>query len=165
MRKFTVYLGKIDGYGNGVRNCPVEIEVELRKQSGVHTTIDLKEIVCPIELSIVGAAWNHIHTNWLFGGQCYDTIMEYFPGDPLVAEIVEVWRYWHLNAMVAGTRKQEHYLATYEGERTGDYTDDCEILRRAGLLKDQWYTYGTAWLVEPLPDDVIEQVLSWEEQT
>lgn len=42
-----------------------------------------------------------------FGGQCQDTLLEYFPEQ---YELVELWNRWHLNDTNAGDPVQEGYL-------------------------------------------------------
>jgi len=53
------------------------------------------------------------------------------------------------------------HLCEVLGIDTGDYTRRCDLLHRIGLLYDNGYKYGSAWLVEPLPDDIIAEVKSW----
>ncbi len=68
-----------------------------------------------------------------------------------------VWKRWHLNDMKAGTPKQEEYLKDHPIENTADhYTRACEVLREAGLNPDNGYTYGSKWLREEVPEEVLE---------
>ena len=86
-----------------------------------------------------------------------------------------LWDRWHLNDMTAGTPRQEAYLR--ENPVTAVYPEShyekaCQALAAAGLNPDtEWerpaslstnvktdggYRYGTAWLHEDVPADVIE---------
>lgn len=70
----------------------------------------------------------------------------------------EIWERWHLNDMKAGTIKQEDFLRKKKSElnvRRLDYEVACKYLEEAGLLIDNGYKYGTSWLKEELPSEVI----------
>jgi hypothetical protein len=162
----TIKLGKVDGYGNGTKNCAAEIEVEVRSITKDYDklTVDLEPIRSYHELSICGAIWNHIHTDWVSGGQNDDELLGYFPDDPRVAEIVKTWDRWHLNGMISGSRRQSKAIDEYRQANPlwrYDYGEACEILKAQGLYEDRGYKYGHAWLVEPLPQEIIEQVKTW----
>ena len=182
----TLQLGKVDGYGNGRKTCRVELEIELRERESVapHLTIDLEPIGQYTELAICGNVWNHIETDLVQFGQMYDAMLDYFPHSPLVAEIVKVWKRWHLNGLKAGTRTQAKAIDAYKRNNTlwrYDYGEACDILKDQGLYEDtsklgrlerianrllkqgKGYKYGHAWLVEPLPEKIIEQVKSWQD--
>lgn len=106
--KKTIDFGKIDYEGRGRENCPVTVEIELRKRGGEKTfTINpaTKERIytgseTPIyyELSICGNIWNPRKTDIYCGGQCLDTIAEYIK-TPLFQEIYKYWKLYHLNGM------------------------------------------------------------------
>lgn len=98
-KKNTIHIGKIDYNGSGRRNCPVEIEIELR---GADTDKP--------ELSISGTVWNPKHTDCYMAGQCIDDLMSYFPNNKVMAEILRLWTLYHLNGMHAGTIAQEKAL-------------------------------------------------------
>lgn len=90
----------------------------------------------PAELSVCGSTPYS-------GGQCREELdgLETFaaPWDAArVARLGEVWDAWHLNGMRAGC---EHQRA--DGLASGT----CETCG---------YAYGSAWLAEPLPADVLE---------
>ena len=109
-------------------------------------------------------------------GQNIDEIAEKYPDDPMVQRIARVWRSWHLNDMRAGTPKQESFL---KSRGIQDYDKAVEALRKAGLYTDHLpavptangdlvrpsYKYGSQWLYEPIPDDVLAEIRSWEGNT
>lgn len=91
-----------------------------------------------------------------------------------VARLLAVWERWHLSDMRAGTPKQEEYLRT-RGEAEADplyreaphafaakmgfasyYDMACKWLEEAGLQPDDGYRYGSRWLREEVPADVLE---------
>lgn len=69
----------------------------------------------------------------------------------------QVWKRWHLNHMRAGTPKQEEAVRNWR--KTADdpsYEDACKMLESIGLLTDNGYRYGTGWLKEEVPLDILE---------
>ncbi len=39
-----------------------------------------------------------------------------------------------------------------------DYTKACDHLKAKGLYVDRGYTYGSAWLCEIMPDEIIAEI-------
>ena len=73
----------------------------------------------------------------------------------------QAWQRWHLNDMRAGTPKQEE--AVRKWRPTADdpsYDGACKMLESINLLVDGGYRYGTAWLKEEVPLDVLEWLFS-----
>jgi len=96
-------------------------------------------------------------------------------------KILEIWERWHLNAMCAGTDRQREALKDCASKL---YDKQCKHLEGRGLLVDDrrelppdtrgdaWsagynigvdrrpvgYKYGTAWLVEELPQEVLREL-------
>lgn len=73
----------------------------------------------------------------------------------------QAWQRWHLNDMRAGTPKQEE--AVRKWRPTADdpsYDAACKMLESINLLVDGDYRYGTAWLKEEVPLDVLEWLFS-----
>ena len=140
-KKFT--FGKIDYYGTGRRINAVEVEVAL-SDKGVFTAS--------------GTIWNSKHTDCVCGGQCLDTIAEYIK-NPTFKKIHRLWKQYHLNDMHAGTVAQEEALvnANLMG-RDYDYRKCCDYLESIGLLEDNGYRYGTAWLKRDIPVEDITEI-------
>lgn len=84
-------------------------------------------------------------------------IEEYAPGfdAEVEAEFRRVWKRWHLNDMRAGTPAQEEWLRRNPVDRLNHYENACKALEQAGLNPDNGYRYGTKWLFEKVPDEVI----------
>ena len=87
MNKIRKYeFSKVAWDGNRKINL-IELEVELTDRNGYP------------EFTARGGVWNHIHTDWLAGGQCLDTIIERFPhfkNNTLYRTIFELWQKYHL---------------------------------------------------------------------
>lgn len=76
------------------------------------------------------------------------------------AALVALWHRWHLNDMQSGCIHQEsRYQAdarerpAWNNEYTGSTGDTL-----SGPCAECGYRYGTAWLYEPLPDDILDQI-------
>lgn len=93
----------------------------------------------------------------IVGGDWSDYTAE--PGIDL-AKLRETWQRWHLNDMRAGTPAQE---ASLREMRAVPSATDSPFYDRArawlagrGLLIDNGYQYGTKWLHEDVPTDVLD---------
>lgn len=125
-------------------------------------------------LSITGFGQWRPQTDYNYCGQIQDTVRKdlsryrrRFISTQHIRAILAVWDKWHLNDMHAGTESQDAILARFAGELAerskypaSHYTIACEILGREGLLIDNGYKYGTAWLKRDLPADVEARALA-----
>lgn len=95
-------------------------------------------------------------------GQIYPiTIGSYADGwdHLLVEQLNDTWERWHLNRTRAGSPAQESWLRANKHrcpDRNNWFTWAREQMQRAGLEPDQGYRYGSAWLAEEVPDDVVQ---------
>ena len=150
-------LGKCDYTGSGRRNCEAVFTWKL--ENG--------------EFSMCGEIWRPNHSDIYMGGQCCEDILDFFPNDNQAKRMVRVWRRWHLNKLRAGSPRQEEWLRKNKVLVTGkDYAQRCALLTEAGLNPDaeliiagKPYSYGSKWLKEELPDEIIQEILSWEIST
>jgi hypothetical protein len=93
-------------------------------------------------------------------GQCVSEVREIWGHNPEIAELCDLWERWHLNDLVAGTRKQMEVIRSM-GKcpvPAGWYAWACLNLKTQDLLVDQGYTFGHEWLYEPLPAKVVKRV-------
>lgn len=86
----------------------------------------------------------------------------------MVDALRSAWDRWHLNDMNAGTPEQMEYLRSHGGPM--EYGAACDTLKAAGILTvpdprdpSRSYTYGSAWLSEPVPEDVLSVLASLPE--
>lgn len=102
------------------------------------------------------------------GGQIADTLRKLNAAQDDSSDDVEalcdLWDRWHLNDLKAGTDRQTAALASYRAEieaagKSFDYADACGVLAMLGLHPDRGYRYGSAWLYEPIPDDVLAELV------
>lgn len=96
-------------------------------------------------------------------GQCQDQLMANYATpakgftQEMVCKLYHTWERWHLNDMRAGTLTQEAAVREWCGRgNTYDYDRVCNYLKSIGLLYDEGYKYGSSWLKEEVPDDVLE---------
>lgn len=103
-------------------------------------------------------------------GQCTDFVVTNFAegwNTELMERFRAVWLRWHLNDLTAGSPAQEAHLRAkgYDRARdgSGHYDWACRTLKDAGLQPDpnylhngKPYSYGSAWLREDVPADVLE---------
>ncbi len=82
----------------------------------------------------------------------------------MIDELAEVTERWHLNTLRAGSPAQRDYMRLYSQQfdvtyPTSHYDNACERLASAGLNPDRAmdppYAYGSAWLSEELPAEVV----------
>lgn len=121
-------------------------------------SIDLKKRRTPLlTLSITGTVRDQRGAEW--SGQCTDVVRKVWGAYPEVVELCDLWDRWHLNDLRAGSRKQSDALRGKKNRTKHDhYTWACNYLKRKGLLTDQGYRYGNAWLFEEIPATVVARI-------
>lgn len=123
--------------------------------------VELRDTPKGPELSICGFIWNSKHTGYLACGQCLDEMVrfdELYEND-LFMKLFNWHEKYHLNGMHAGTIKQE--CAIKEQRRKGKhftYDENCKYLESIGLLEDNGYKYGSAWLYRAIPDEDLNEI-------
>lgn len=177
--KKTIIFGKVDYNGTG------------RKVNEVTVKIELKNGDKGLGLSICGSIWNHIHSDILSGGQNIDTIAELLPHNKKVKRIKEIWELYHLNDMKAGCEHQRaekwedrripvvelpgcssnrdergfYAIWIYPLESKGSWFVADYSCHKDGLLTKPCavcgYKYGSAWLFEEIPAEIITEIKSW----
>lgn len=76
-----------------------------------------------------------------------------------IARFLAAWDRWHLNDMRAGTPEQmaalERRRAEFPGYPVSHYDWALDVLKAEGLQPHNGYSYGSAWLREDVPADVL----------
>lgn len=115
------------------------------------------------KLSICGELWNARHTDIVMGGQCLDHLADLgdLASNTTFKKLYKLWKNWHLNDLHAGTIKQEQALddAKKSGVKLNSYEDSCKYLESIGLLEDDGYKYGSAWLYRAIPKDTMTEIM------
>lgn len=95
--------------------------------------------------------------NLLGFGQIADEVKNFIP-----ATLYKVWKRWNLNDMRAGTARQEEILrkAKDSGIELNSHEDGRNVLAEKDAYIDNGHKYGTRWLREELPQDVIDYIMT-----
>lgn len=157
-RERKIFITKVDGYHQNKNNCAVEIQLSLSADN------------C---FSACASLYNHVHTDIIMGGQCFDTLISEFPelkNSDIFMECYSLWKSYHLNDLHAGTSEQENALkdAVQNGILTrygaNNYQETCDYLKSINLyeveLNGKSYKYGTGWLKEEIPRDDLLRIES-----
>ncbi len=182
--KKTLDFGKINYYGTGKR-YKATVEMELRKCGGEKTFIiekgekvyTGKETPVYYEFSACGYVWNSLQTDIICGGQCLDEMKKFLGKNKDFNQVYTWWKLYHLNGMNAGTPEQEK--AINEWKKAGnkyDYTAVCDYLKSIDLYEinftgkstgkyynNELYRYGTAWIIEEIPENDFNAILKFIE--
>jgi len=165
-------LSKINFHIDGA-SCELDVEIREKRPSAARCgeiifssglTIDLTPAPESIqELSI--CANIRRGKREAESGQCRNSVRAMVPyltknkGDCL-RELCEVWERWHLNGMIGASRAQREALkeAAKKTPEVWNFDNAVSHLTSLGLHPDRGYSYGQAWLVEPLPEAVVKRV-------
>ena len=75
----------------------------------------------------------------------------------LATKLLNIWREYHLNDMKAGNIEQQAVLKEFADNHCWlSYDDAVEVLKERDLLVSRGYRYGSNWLYERIPDDILE---------
>lgn len=152
----TIKLGK----GNDGIVYKLEIKLE-DKNNDVFPYIDIDLNPCEQYTELTISASMYEGGRDVGGGQCVSDIMYAFPEDLDIQRLCILWTCWHLNGMKSGTRKQIEAMLKHEQEHPEwryDYSEACDILEEKGLLVDNDFSYGKYWLVQIIPDVIIDEI-------
>lgn len=137
----------------------VTIEVKIKEVTGDGKTIDLELVNSWKTLSISGNIWDNLQTDYnpdiVSGGQNIDEIRKHFRTNIQVRRIHDIWKQYHLNDLKSATRRQAELLKECDSY---DYSVRKAFLLGKGLLNDNGHRYGSGWLIEIIPDEIIQEV-------
>ena len=158
MKKKLLFPTLCLGVGKGQGCKTLEVSIEVRKRT--FKDYETQQEVIGYEFSACGSGLG-------YGGQCLDHFKEeaekYMIDESrreLFNRVFAIWNEYHLNCMIAGTKKQMECL---EGCDSHDYTDRCKYLEEHDLLVDNGYKYGTSWLGKQIPREIMDEVFSWKD--
>ena len=161
MKESTPYSVKIP-VGMTRESDKVIVDIDLRLEQMNRLTIYHRQITSAMVLSITGQIGSERNGSW---GQIADEILPHKMNPYLMvmglndlADLVEIWKRWHLNDLRAGCIHQSN-SAHLDGN--GNWLRGQEwsaMIEEQRALCPLNYSYGSAWLVEELPDSVIARV-------
>lgn len=136
----------------------IDVELKLEDKKTNWETLDRENgaIVC----SMSGLIKNANTGRDISGGQNLDEIAKMFPQNKDLQELVSYWKEYHLNDMEAGTIRQTKAIDEWlsKGNRY-DYSKALEYLKSIDLDEDRGYSYGSKWLYQPIPKNVVERIV------
>jgi len=161
----------------------IDVRIEPKQAPSPGRTIDWEPVTTYQELTIsaeirrreaIGKPWR----DECFG-QCRDALQRFAQGARIahqkigraaitleqcdaLEELIVLWKRWHLNGMRAGLRGQMDALRAQAEREPGvyEFSRACQYLEIAGLQPHplMGYHYGSAWLVELLPEEVVARL-------
>jgi len=152
----TLLIGKAKSSPNvKATSCDVELEITLRPKSATDDRI---------VFSIMSSVWKPNRSDIIAGGQLRgDDLRGYIAvrliGKEKLNRILQVCDEWHLNDMKPGC---EHQRASASHQAWfGGWSDYSGV--RMGYPRCQCcgYSYGSKWLFEEMPAELIEEIKSW----
>ena len=156
-------IGRWTADEGNLRNTSYRMEVDfgLRHHTGREwTTIEHETITDYWEFSASGGLWRSGSEDTF--GQILHHLSDLDP-DRLapgwtkvtdVRSLRTIWERWHLNGMKAACSHMTGDVLVYEPDGYGGQRISCS----GTVCPETGYTYGKAWLVEPLPDEAITEV-------
>jgi hypothetical protein len=134
----------------------VVVRCQLSTVPGEHVTVTHGTVSDPVRLSLSGEVVEYRHRDAYAAGQIVDTLDEITtpaPGWTLdeIREVREIWQAWHLNDMRAACAHMDPNTLVREPDSYGGSRIACGA---ANTCPVSGYTYGSAWLTAPLPDDI-----------
>lgn len=175
-------LSKIKLPEGSLRKIELDVRIETKESVSPHRTIDWQPVGTYQELTICASIYRRDGRTapWRDSafGQCREEIRGYVrslraaperfqtPEQEArcvaLEELVTIWERWHLNGMNSGLRGQRDALMRRAEQDPGvlEYSAACKYLEIEGLHPHPFmgYHYGSAWLVELLPDAVAARV-------
>lgn len=172
-----------DGNIEDYYKVEVELRVKNKEVCSNDRDISLNEIQSPnfAALSFVGdikdvcfEGSHQIQTNFVCG-QCHNKIWDFiheikypeFVEDEILEDledlkkIIYFWHKYHLNDMKSGTVNQQTVINQYEQEHKTalrNYDEICNYLKEVNLYEDKGYRWGSAWLIELIPERELEEI-------
>ena len=141
--------------GGGTFHLKIELGERVQEAIDWNT---LEVVKNPLELSMsarCGAS----------SGQCRDFIEKRIGNfsekdQVLIKELMNIWRKYHLNAFISGTKLQMGALEDFKSQSTDEYKEKYKYLEDNNLLYDRGYKYDSSWLYKEIPGDVIDFIKS-----
>lgn len=127
----------------------------------VFVSVELKDSEKGKMLSISGVVAPRLNGDALGCGQIVNElteITEYAEGWTAadVLKLGTIWEKWNLNDLHAGTPLQRETIRKFQSADNPSYDEQVKILSANGILIDNGYLYGSQWLYESLPNEVLD---------
>ena len=139
---------KLEMIGSDGSRCVVDFGLEMRDRPSTDWRT-LENVESAYTFSASGEISNDSF------GQNLDEMYRLNGDNYLFRRIYKYWKKYHLNDLRAGTQQQTKILKKC---LSTDYDDRCKFLKEHDLYVDRGYTYGTMWLTQMIPKDVVRQI-------
>ena len=152
-------VGRVDGEPYGYKRLlrvTVELRIERLERQDTYETVEHETVTAPLDFAITTHIWRPDLRDIVYCGATarpLREIVDYAAGwdARMVAALADLER-WHLNDLKAGCA---HQGVVYEDSPYGrrpslSLTPPCPVTG---------YRYGTKWLIEPLPERFVPDLL------
>lgn len=151
--------GEAYGYKRRLR-VTLDVRIERLERQATYQTTEHYTVSAPLALSVQTGVWRPDGQDVISGGPTVEplrAVARLGRPSPLLTsaallELADIADRWHLNEMRAGCA---HQTVVWEDEPyhrpSLTQTQPCPV---------SGYRYGSAWLVEPLPTDVLTRLLA-----
>lgn len=105
---------------------------------------------------IYGSASQNLSDFKLFYGQ-----------NKFLDKVIDTWDKYHNNDINPGTPKQMDFLRELSKKNNVDfieYNTAVDLLKEEGIYDDNGYKYGHSFFRLEIPEEVIEDIMAWEDQ-
>ena len=139
---------KLEMIGSDGSRCVVDFGLEMRDRPSTDWRT-LENVESAYTFSASGEISNDSF------GQNLDEMYRLNGDNYLFRRIYKYWKKYHRNDLQAGTQQQTEILKKCPST---DYDDRCEFLKKNDLYVDRGYTYGTKWLTQVIPDNIVSEI-------
>lgn len=139
---------KLEMIGSDGSRCVVDFGLEMRDRPSTDWRT-LENVESAYTFSASGEISNDSF------GQNLDEMYRLNGDNYLFRRIYKYWKKYHLNDLQAGTQQQTEILKKCPSK---DYDDRCKFLKEHDLYVDRGYTYGTKWLTQVIPDNIVSEI-------
>ena len=152
-----ITIGSVPGKPYGYkRSLKVTVDIRMEQLAGAHETTEHQTIAGPLDFAITANVWKPNESDLVETGQVGD-LLDHLDSHALDAEaarfLAKAADEWHLNAMRAACAHQDTTVPEGVTDIIGwrlDNIPPCEI---------DGYRYGSKWLIEPLTDEFVRDLL------
>lgn len=135
----------------------VTVDIRMEQVEGAHETTEHVTIAGPLDFAITANVWQPRGKDIVAAGPAFgflDDLDSYTYGEDLVTFLKGAADKWHLNTMKAGCVHQDDTVPEGVTDVIGWRLDNVPPCPVVG------YKYGRKWLVEPLTDEFVRDLLS-----
>lgn len=155
--KTIISFGKVGYYSNRKIN-EITVELELKQKECINFETGQNELMWVF--TACGNVWDSKHSDIISGGQIIDELIKICK-NPLLKEIHDIWREFHLNNLKAGLKEHCEIVDLYlkENNLKYDYKIICEYLKSINKFEINGIKYDCGWYCKPIPHNVVNRII------